>query len=227
MIDIAGGIDLNKHKRHIRAALHQYQPTGEKLAVQLPENQFIPLEKIWQEASNIKKAPPPVATADSGTIDEQVAAEICSGNRTRSAELTRISVGTAKCLARLNGSELFLNGVPQLMPEAAKELFQWQGNWICLNGVRALSPEVARYLFKWKGNWISLNGLAEFPPELAQDLLKWEGQQLELMGLKYRQTEAEQKTLKFLALWETTGGKLFVPDEIRKEMSRIMVSQMR
>ena len=168
----------------------------------------------------------PIEKMARNTNDEQIASEICSGSLGRTAELTRISVDTAKCLARLNGSEMFLNSVPQLLPEAARELFRWQGKWICLNGVKALSPEVARYLFKWKGNWISLNGLSEFPPELAQDLLKWEGQQLELMGLKYRQTESEQKTLKYLALWETTGGKLFVPDEIRKEMNRIMVSQL-
>ena len=226
LIDIAGGIDLNKHKRHIRAAVHQYQPTADKLAVHLPEEKLIPLETIWQEASNKKKANTPIEKMARNTNDEQIASEICSGSLGRTAELTRISVDTAKCLARLNGSEMFLNSVPQLLPEAARELFRWQGKWICLNGVKALSPEVARYLFKWKGNWISLNGLSEFPPELAQDLLKWEGQQLELMGLKYRQTESEQKTLKYLALWETTGGKLFVPDEIRKEMNRIMVSQL-
>jgi len=227
LIDIAGGIDLNKHKRHIRAAVHQYQPTADKLAVHLPEEKLIPLETIWQEASNKKKANTPIEKMAWNTNDEQIASEICSGNLGRTAELTRISVDTAKCLARLNGSELFLNGVPQLLPEAARELFRWQGKWICLNGVKALSADVARYLFKWKGNWISLNGLSEFPPELAQDLLKWEGQQLELMGLKYRQTESEQKTFKYLALWETTGGKLFVPDEIRKEMNRIMVSQLK
>jgi hypothetical protein len=227
LIDIAGGIDLNKHKRHISAAVHQYQPTAEKLAVHLPEDKLTPLESIWQEANNPKNPNRTNEKIARKTNVEQIASEICSGNLARTADLTRISVETARCLARLKGSELFLNGVPQLLPEAAKELFQWQGKWICLNGIKALSPDVAKYLFKWKGDWISLNGLAELPPELAQDLLKWEGQQLELMGLKYGQTEAEQKTLKYLALWETTGGKLFVPDEIRKEMGRIMMSQLR
>jgi hypothetical protein len=218
---------MNKHKRHISAALQQYRPSADKLAVNLREDKITPLETIWQQASSKKSKKSTSEQISMNTKDEQIATEICSGNLKRIAELTRISADTARCLSRMKGSELFLNAVTQLLPDAAQELFQWQGHWICLNGVKDLSPAAAKYLFKWKGNWISLNGLAEFRPELAEHLLKWEGQQLELMGLKYNKSEAEQKTLKFLALWETTGGKLFVPDEIRKEMGRIVVSQLR
>jgi hypothetical protein len=227
LIDIAGGIDINKHQRHISAAVNQYRPTADKLAINLQDDKLTPLEIIWQQASinkNIKSTNAQIAL---NPKDDQIAAEICSGNLGRMAELTRISADTARCLSRMKGSDLFLNAVTQLPPDAAKELFQWQGNWICLNGVKELSPAVAKYLFKWGGNWISLNGLNEFQPELAEYLLKWEGQQLELMGLKYNKTDAQQKTLKYLSLWETTGGKLFVPDGIRKEMGRIMVSQFR
>jgi len=52
--------------------------------------------------------------------------------------------------------------------------------------------------------------------------LKWNGQQLELMGLKPDKTISGQKVLKYLALWETSGGKLFVSDTVRKEMEREM-----
>lgn len=225
--DIAGGIDMNRHMRHISAAVNQYRPSADKLAVNLQDDQLMPLEIIWQQAS-IRKSKKNSGTQISlNTMDDQIGYEICAGNHGRMAELTRISADTARCLSRIKGSDLFLNAVTQLPPDAAEELFQWPGNWICLNGIRELSPAVAKYLFKWKGNWISLNGLTEFQPELAEFLLKWEGQQLELMGLKYNKTDAEQKTLKYLSIWETTGGKLFVSEEIRREMGRIMVSQLR
>ncbi|MEJ2164123.1 MAG: hypothetical protein P8X90_01245 [Desulfobacterales bacterium] len=227
LLDIAGGIDLNKHNRHISAAINQYRLGTDKLAVHLQDEQTTSLETIWQQASKKRNATKSTGEPISlNATDERIASEICSGNLERIAELTSISIDTARCLSRMKGSELFLNAVTHLLPDAARELFQWQGNWICLNGVKTLSPAAGKYLFQWKGNWVSLNGLTEFQPELAVYLLKWEGQQLELMGLKYNKTEAEQKTLKYLALWETTGGKLFVPDEIRKEMGRIMLSQL-
>ncbi|UCD77054.1 MAG: hypothetical protein JSW26_16680 [Desulfobacterales bacterium] len=223
LIDIADGIDMNRHKRHIEAAINQYRPSSDRLVIDLQEDKLTSLEKIWQQASNKKNTNEKISL---NTKDEEITAEICSGNFGRIAELTEISPDTARCLSRMKGSDLFLNGVTQLLPDAARELFQWQGNWLCLNGMRELSPAVAKHLFTWKGNWISLNGLAEFQPELALYLLKWEGEQLELMGLKYHKKDAEQKTLKYLALWETTGGRLFVSDEIRKEMGRIMLSQV-
>jgi len=219
LIDIAGGIDLKKHMRHLNAAVHKYRPSPEKLAVDPPQSNLQPLKKIWQQANSQKYQLEQISLKLS---DEQVLEEICAGNFNRIAELTSISPDAAKCLSRKQGSDLFLNRVTTLSPEAAKELFQWQGNWICLNGVKELSPSAAEYLFKWKGSWISLNSLRAFPPELAQYLLKWEGQQLELMGLNLNKKEEDQKTLKYLALWETTGGKLYVPDKIRKEIESLM-----
>jgi len=228
LIDIAGGVDGDKHNRHISAAINQYRPSADKLALNLRDKEPAPLESLWQQAKNKKNSTTNAAEDISPTAgNAQIAVEICSGNFERMAELASISAETAHCLSRMQGSDLFLNAVTQLSPDAAKELFQWQGNWICLNGIKALSPAVAEYLFKWRGNWISLNGLTEFQPELAVYLLKWEGRQLELMGLKYHKTEPEQKSLKYLALWETTGGRLFVPDAIRKEIGRIMLSQLK
>ena len=225
--DIADGIDMKRHMRHIRAAVNQYRLSAAKLAVDPQDDNLTPLATIWQQASIKESKKGPGEQISLNARDDQIATEICAGNLGHMAELSRISVDTARCLSRMKEPDLFLNAVTRLRPDAAKELFQWQGNWICLNGIRELSPAVAQYLFKWQGNWISLNGLTEFPPELAEYLLKWEGQQLELMGLKYNKTDAAQKTLKYLALWETTGGKLFVSDEIRKELGHIMVSQLR
>ncbi len=219
LTEIAGGIDLNKHMRHISAAIQKYRPSPDKLAVDPLQSKVQPLEKIWQQVSNEKAKKEQISL---NPKDDVIINQICAGNFTRIAELTSLSPAAARCLSRMKGSDLFLNGLTTLAPDAAKQLFQWPGNWIGLNGVQQLSPAAAQYLFKWKGNWISLNSLNEFPPELALYLLKWEGQQLELMGLDYTKNEANQKTLKYLALWETTGGKLFVTDKIRQEMESLM-----
>ncbi len=219
LTEIAGGIDLNKHMRHISAAIQKYRPSPDKLAVDPLQSKVLPLEKIWQQVRKKKVEKEQISL---NPKDNLIINQICAGNFERIAELTSLSPAAARCLSRMKGSDLFLNGLTTLAPDAAKQLFQWPGNWIGLNGVQQLSPAAAQYLFKWKGNWISLNSLNEFPPELALYLLKWEGQQLELMGLDYTKNEANQKTLKYLALWETTGGKLFVTDKIRQEMESLM-----
>jgi hypothetical protein len=225
LTEIAGGIDLKKHMRHIDAAIQKYRPSPDKIAVDPQQVKAPSLEKIWQQISRKEQADGNREKKTQLALnpkDKRIINQICSGNFTRIAELTNISSTAARCLARMKGSDLFLNGLMTLSPDTAQQLFQWQGNWICLNGVKNLSPATAQYLFGWKGNWISLNGLSDFPPELAELLLKWDGQQLELMGLKYNKTEASQKTLKYLALWETTGGKLFVTDKIRQKMESLM-----
>ncbi len=125
----------------------------------------------------------------------------------------------------MQGSDLFLNGLTEISPSAARQLFKWKGNWICLNGFRALSPRVAAYLFEWEGSWISLNGLTDFPPEIAKMLLKWGGNQLELMGLRYSDDSSGKNGIKYLAQWEQSGGKLFVPKAIRKKIDKINASQ--
>ena len=219
MTDIASGIDLNRHMRYMNAAIQKYQPSADKLAVDPPPAQLTPLETIWSQIHNQqdKNVQTPI-----GQENKKIIAEICSGNYGRIAELTAITPKAAKCLARMNGSELFLNGLTQLTPDEAKYLFKWRGNWIGLNSVKNLSPAVAKYLFKWNGNWISLNGLTELPPELALYLTEWQGNQLELMGLNFENSKPDKRTLKYLTLWETMGGKLFVSDDIRNEMARVM-----
>lgn len=217
--EIASGIDLNRHVRYVNAAIQKYQLSAEKLAVDDYTSNFTPLETIWSQIKNqnTERAHTPVSHKD-----EKIIAEICSGDFKRVAELSTMTAGAAKCLSQMNGSDLFLNGLKQLAPDEAKYLSRWPGNWICLNSIDTLSPTVARYLFKWEGSWISLNGLTEFPPELTLYLMEWKGHQLELMGLDYHKKKPDQRALKYLALWETMGGKLFVTEGVRKEMERAM-----
>jgi hypothetical protein len=217
--DIASGIDLNRHLRYINAAIQKYQPSAENLSVDNQTPNLTPLETIWRQIlkQQVEKAQTPVSAKD-----EKIIAEICSGNSKHIAELATMTAKAAKCLSQMNGSDLFLNGLKQLAPDEAKYLFQWQGSWICLNSVKTLSPGVARHLFKWQGSWLSLNGLTEFPPELSLYLMEWKGSQLELMGLNYHKNKPDTRALKFLALWETMGGKLFVSEGVRKQMERVM-----
>jgi hypothetical protein len=219
MVDIASGIDMDRHMRYINSAIQRYQPSAEKLAVDPLPVETTTIEAIWdqiiQKQTDLAKVP-------IGSKDKDIISEICSGNFKRMAELSTITPEAARCLSGVKSPELFLNGLTRVTAEDAKYLFQWQGNWICLNGIKELSPAAARHLFRWNGNWISLNGLTEFPPELAVYLMEWKGNQLELMGLKYNESKPDLKALKYLALWETMGGKLYVSERVRKEMNRVM-----
>ena len=220
--EVASGIDMNMHVRHMNTALNKYRPTADKLAIDMTEAPSESLESIWQRIQNKGLAhSSQLAYSKNQIIFEQ----ICAGDFSRLAELSDISVDSAKCIVEMQGSDLFLNGLTEISPSAARHLFQWKGNWICLNGFRALSPRVAAYLFEWEGSWISLNGLTDFPPEIGNMLLQWEGNQLELMGLRYSDGSAGKIGIKYLAQWELSGGKLFVPKTIRKIIDEINANQ--
>ena len=220
LMDIAGGIDMGRHMQDIDAAIHKYRLSAENLTIG-PENEDLPtLETIWDQVKHQTKTS---GYALQNVTDNEITRKICAGNYENTAELTSISAATARCLSQKTGSDLFLNRLTSLSPSAAEYLSKWHGRWLCINGIKELSPEAAQYLFKWKGNWISLNGLTKFPPELATHLMEWEGNQLELMGLRYDKKNADQKALKYLALWEAMGGKLFVADEVRKKIKRVMM----
>jgi hypothetical protein len=213
--EIASGIDLNRHMQQMNAAAEKYKLTADKLALDLSNTQPESLETIWEriEYNRLKNA-----TAQYLPQNQVISEQICRGDFGLLAELTEISAKTAGCIAGMQGSGLFLNGMTELTPAAARILFQWKGSWICLNGLKVLSPRVARDLFQWNGNWISLNGLAEFPAEIGEALLQWNGTQLELMGLQYTADSPEKIGIEFLAQWERSGGKLFVPDDVRKKI---------
>jgi hypothetical protein len=219
LIELADGIDMERHMRHLDAAIQKFRPSAERLAVRHDDQHPVSLKVIWQQ---IKRPKQHAKETVPNVRDEKIAQEICNGNYENLTELTHLSVKTAKCLSNFSGPDLFLNNLAALSENAARFLFQWGGNWICMNGITNLSPSAAKYLFKWDGNWISLNGLTEFPPELAAYLMEWEGKQLELMGLQYNSNNADHIALKYLALWETMGGKLFISDTVRKEIKRVL-----
>ena len=121
----------------------------------------------------------------------------------------------------MQASDLFLNRIREITPDVTRQLCEWKGSWICLNGIRALSPRVAHYLFQWSGEWISLNGLTEFPAEIGETLLNWRGSQLELMGLIDTSDVHSRIGIEYLAEWERSGGKLFVPKNLRKKLDAL------
>ena len=213
--EIASGIDLNQHMRQMSTAAERYKLTADKLSIDIADAQPESLETIWERIDHkwLRNK-----TIEYHSNNQIIARQICKGEYERLAELTEISIETAKCIRQMRGSDLFLTGLYELTPAAARELFQWDGSWICLNGLRVLSPRVALYLFQWEGNWISLNGLTEFPAEIGEALLQWNGAQLELMGLRYTENSPEKVGIEFLARWERHGGKLFVPDIVRKKI---------
>jgi hypothetical protein len=216
--EIAGGIDMNRHVGRINAAVREYQPTADKLAPDMTNAQLEPLETIWNRIQDKIQL---YASVRAHSQNQIISDQICTGNFNRLSELSEISTETAKCITEMQASDLFLNRLTEISPAAARQLFQWKGSWVCLNGVRALSPRTAHYLFQWDGNWISLNGLTEFPAEIGEALLHWNGRQLELMGLQYIENYPASIALEYLARWERDGGKLFVPQIIRKKIDEI------
>ena len=216
--EIAGGIDMNKHVRHINAAVRKYQPTADKLALDMRNSQLAPLETIWSRIQNKTQL---YASVRAHSQNRIISEQICAGNFNRLSELSEISAETAKCINEMRASDLFLNSLAEISPAAARQLFQWKGSWVCLNGVRALSPRAARYLFQWDGSCISLNGLTEFPAEIGEILLHWDGRQLELMGLQYTEDFSARIALEYLARWERDGGKLFVPHSVRRKLDEM------
>ncbi|MEJ2221676.1 MAG: hypothetical protein P8X80_12775 [Desulfobacterales bacterium] len=177
-----------------------------------------PLEFIWNRILNKTQ---PYASARARSKNQIISEQICTGNFDRLSELSEISAETAECITEVQASDLFLNRLAEISPAAARQLFQWKGSWVCLNGVRALSPRTAHYLFQWDGNCISLNGLTEFPAEIGETLLQWDGRQLELMGLEYVEDFPARIALDYLARWERDGGKLFVPQSVRKKLDEM------
>ncbi len=216
--EVASGIDMNRHARQMQAALQKYRPTADKLAVDPKPTPQEALETIWQRIQNKQDQ---LSPGRAQSINQIISEQICRGDFNGLSELSEISVETAKCIIQMQASDLFLNRITEISPGAARQLCQWDGNWIGLNGLKALSPRVAHYLFQWGGNWISLNGLSEFPSEIGEALLNWEGKQLELMGLQYTGDSPARIGLAYLARWEQSGGKLFVPPGLREKIDAL------
>ena len=205
----ASGVDMDAHLRAIDAALRNYQPTTENLAVNTAAT-LQPLEAMWKRLAEQSRR---VVLTGAESRNQDIVDEICSGNMGRVPELSVLTLRSARCLAESPAKELFLNRLTDMPAAAVQKLVEWPGNWVCLNGFTRLAPETAQHLFAWPGDWISLNGIGELTADAARYLPAWRGRKLELMSL--------QKTngIEYLAQWEASGGKLFVPAGIRQEIA--------
>jgi hypothetical protein len=205
----AAGVDMDVHLREIDAALHNYQPTTENLAVNTAAEPQ-PVDAIWKRLVEQSRN---VVLTGAESRNQDIVDAICSGNMGRVPELSVLTLRSARCLAESPAMELFLNRLTDMPAAAAQKLVEWPGNWVCLNGFTRLAPEAAQQLFAWPGNWISLNGIGELTAAAARFLPAWRGRKLELMSL--------QKTngIEYLVQWEASGGKLFVPAGIRQEIA--------
>jgi hypothetical protein len=230
---IISGIDMDKMIQEVDIVIQSYRNGIEKLEIDMKNVELMSLEMIWKRiigkekftAENNTKTDEPLginkpALKNEETNNRIIWEEICSGNFKRKNVMTKLSTEAAKCLSKWKHADLFLNGLSELSPNVTRYLLKWQGNWLCLNGVKKLSPEAAKNLFQWHGNWISLNGISEISSGLLRYLPQWQGKQLELMGLKYKKSKGERVGLKSLAKWEKSGGKLYIPVQIRKLINK-------
>jgi hypothetical protein len=202
-------IDIEYDMAEIESTIANYQPTAERLAVGNPAQLHPPMEMIWKRL--VEQAKLAVISAEDQR-DQEIVAEVCSGNLGRLSELSNLTLRAARCLAESGAMELFMHRLNRCSLTAARKLCEWPGQWLCLNGFTQLPPELAKHLFGWAGERISLNGLSELPVEAAVCLAGWKGRQLELTGLR-KTTGIEQ-----MARWEASGGKLYVPANLRKEI---------
>ncbi|MGD8300949.1 MAG: hypothetical protein PVI55_00935 [Desulfobacterales bacterium] len=215
---IASGIDMDRHVQQMHRSLKEYRPTADKLAIDPTNAHLESLETIWQQIQSKQNVE---SVERVFSKNRMISAQICAGDFSRINELSEMTAETAKCITGMRASDLFLNQITEMTPAAARQLCQWKGSWICMNGIRALSPRAAHYLFQWDGRWISLNGLTEFPAEIGEALLRWPGRQLELMGLLDTTDSQARIGIEYLAEWERSGGKLFVPRDLRKKIDAL------
>ncbi|MGA8242109.1 MAG: hypothetical protein WB818_16165, partial [Desulfobacterales bacterium] len=224
---VSSQIDPEKLAAEKEAALDRYSNSVEALKVDLQKASYQPVDQIWQNlleqekqfASNRFPTAPDTQRGSGGGLrvnNQSIWLEICRGRYNRKSELTALSVEAADCLAGWKEPDLFLNGIKELSPETARRLFKWKGSWFCLNGLTDLPPETAEYLLQWNGDWLSLNGVKHLSFESSIFLTGWKGRTLELMGLSTESMESEALVLKHLAQWQRSGGKLFVPEGIRR-----------
>ena len=212
MVGIIQGMDMDKLIERIDTAIPEYLAKTSKLSINIKSSKLIPLENIWKEIRNAKKNPKrkKELLSQENQKNREISQEICNGNFDRKYELTELSPEAAECLSKWKGKDLFLTGLTSLSPKAAKKLSQWHGEWLSLNGLSKLSPEAAKYLSQWQGKWFSLNGLTELSPEVSKYLSQWNGNQIEMVSLKH------------MAEWEKSGGRLFIPKKFRKQIEQII-----
>jgi len=166
----------------------------------------LPTETIWKDI--VKLVPEKgkqTGAAVSGTDNAAISESICRGDFALKHKLTELTAETARCLAKWNGKDLFLNEIKKLHPEAARQLAAWEGEWLGLNGLVELSPEAATHLSRWKGKGLSLNGLARLSPRVVAILSEWQGDQIELVNVRH------------MAHWENPNTRLFLSEELDRK----------
>ena len=206
---LAEGIDLQRHLNELDLALQKFQPTPSRLLI---DPKSIAAPSVEATARRLIEQTKFMAVSSSDDRNQEIVAEVCSGNVIRVGELSKLSLKGARCLAESTTKQLFLNRLTDLSPLAAQKLAEWPGEWLCLNGLSKLDADVAARLFAWQGSWISLNGLRELSVEASKQVAGWNGRQLELMGLH------NPFGMEYLVQWEAAGGRLFVPEALRRSM---------
>jgi hypothetical protein len=203
----AEGIDLRRHLNELDLALQKFQPTPSRL---LFDPRSIATPSVEATARRLIEQAKLMPVSSSDDRNQEIVAEVCSGNVMRAGELSKLSLKGARCLAESTAKQLFLNRLTELSPLAAQKLAEWPGEWLCLNGLSKLDADVAARLFAWQGPWISLNGLRDLSVEAGKQVAGWNGRQLELMGLH------KPFGMEYLVQWEAAGGRLFVPEALRR-----------
>lgn len=202
MADKTSGIDIKAFIARADDIMRAHRIALAQLTIGSDAGPAISLETIWRDILkrltmpplNTKKPPIEVKT-DNATIWK----DICEGDYSRKQTLTELSPEAARCLAKWNGRDLFLNGLTSLSAESARYLAKWEGEWLGLNGLADLSPDAAAHLSKWKGRGLSLNGLTRLPPRVATILSEWQGEQIELVNVRQMTPWDNPKTRLFLS----------------------------
>jgi hypothetical protein len=212
----AEGVDLRRQLNELDQALQKFQPTEKRLAFD-PRSVAAPsVEAIAKRL--LEQAKLSTTTTPNDERNQEIVAEVCGGNVMRAGELSKLSLKGARCLSESTAKQLFLNRLTEMSPLVAQKLSEWPGEWLCLNGLSRLDAEVATHLFAWQGSWMSLNGLKDLSEEAGKQAAGWSGRQLELMGLDH------PSGLEHLVQWEAAGGRLFVPESIRRRIGQVAVN---
>ncbi len=109
--DVAAGIDIKKHVHAIDQALEGCQPTPERLGVDPGSIAPPSLEVITKRLVEQAKSPGGLPGDRRG---QEIEAEVCSGNLSRAAELSTLSLKGARCLAESEAKQLFLTRLAEM-----------------------------------------------------------------------------------------------------------------
>ncbi|HBJ37387.1 MAG TPA: hypothetical protein DDZ51_22070 [Planctomycetaceae bacterium] len=120
------------------------------------------------------------------TLDDETAKVLGKSNDSLYlCGLTSLSVVAASEIAKVTGSELFLDGLPTISEDVATSLARFQGereSTLSLDGLTKISAVVAAELKNHRG-WLSLQGLTDISDDAALQLGKHDGENLYLSSV--------------------------------------------